>query len=157
MENRLNAPFVALLAAIVGLLVGGLFVAAVPPLRSVATYHVSTQATVVPTAIDGCHSILNPAANWSCETVVVAMCNLGDQVAGGGYGWYLGKDNSGYNYTLHTDIMSSVGIVYSKAVKNATGGEGWTAMAVSHGSWTDSVTGQLMPLLIVTAICPHTT
>lgn len=155
----MNKPFVALLAAIVGMAVGGYIVAAAPPIKELTTYTVTKEARVVPTFRDGCGlDYYGRLQNWSCETVIKAMCSPGDSVVGGGYEWYLGRDNGGTNWTVLRGYMETTHVVYSKPLKDASGGEGWAVMATLYfGSnpWTDVATGELMPLLTVTATCLH--
>jgi hypothetical protein len=95
--------------------------------------------------------------NASCETIIAALCNPGDSVVGGGYEWWLGRDNEGTNYSV-IRYMEPAHVVYSKPLRDGDDREGWTVMAtlyISGSPWTDVPTGELMPLLTVTAICLH--
>ncbi len=74
MEIRLNAPFVALLASVVGMIVAGVVVAVDPmggpPLRQVSTYHVVKEIRL--------------ELAYRMAKVVQAECDIGDLVTAGG-------------------------------------------------------------------------
>ncbi len=120
MEKKLNAPFVALLATVVGMVIAG-FVVAVdplpgPPLKEVSTYTVTS----------GWVSVLG---SGYINATARAACNPGDLVAGGGFQlrrFYLGISDDPTAYVLP--------IASRPYVDEASGGQGWEAIATATSS-----------------------
>ncbi len=134
--KRVNKPFVALLALVVGTGVGAYIVAAGPPLKEVSTYMVVREAPF-PTR----------QPSTFAEITVQAECNPGDLVTGGGY-----DTPNGLQWT------KSFGEIFVQSLESytntTTGAEGWSVYAYASPPPDTSPPPPDISLR-VTAICLH--
>ncbi len=150
MEKKLNAPFVALLAAVVGLVVGGYVVAMDPipgpPLKEVSTYSVVRESQF-PSAIE----VNSPGGTYpAAYTTASAECNVSDHVVGGGFEFV---DAVLHSYGARPqDLLGFPSALSSQPFTNATtGAEGWRVLgALAY----NGITYQRFTLR-VTAVCIH--
>ncbi len=112
MEKKLNTPFVALLAGIVGMVIAG-FVVAVdplpgPPLKEVSTYTVIAQGQFVNPF---------PGLVYPSPASASAQCSAGDKVTGGGF-----EVLNWEGFVVHNRLH----IINSHSYANlSNGAEGW--------------------------------
>lgn len=135
--ERLNKPFVALLVAIVGLVVGGYVVATDPipgpPLKVVSTYTVHGNAST----IGGVY-------------VITLECNAGDLVVSGGYrATYRGQ----LFYVVERDAF--YGVIASEPYVLANGTQGWRITVVDDFPHQDLPDPTINPVVEASAVCLH--
>lgn len=145
--ERMNKPFVALLVAIVGLVVGG-FVAATagPPLKEVTTYQVEGSAPILPLG-----EVNHTTGQWYTPTTVSVACKAGDLVVSGGY-----------DTTFHGSQFydtKGIHIVASYPFAEVGGTQGWNVTAGNDlgypGDSAFPIDPNLVPHLVVRATCLH--
>lgn len=143
--EKVNKPFVALLALVLGSIVTA-FVAAIPgpPVKEVSTYTVVREAPF-------------PNLTYCCgfvQVTVQAECNLNDSATGGGY-----EIDNGYEWTSSNaypgDGFGEIFVQNSGPYVSATtGAQGWSVQA-----FASPMGGRQPPSpsisLRVTAICLH--
>ncbi len=132
--GKVNWPFVAIAAAVVGLALGTYIGTAAPPLRNVSTYMVFGSA---------------PTPNGI--TAVSVQCNPGDSVMSVGYR----TTYKGEVFFYGNPEFGVYGVIASEPYTSENGDQGWRVTLADGFPHQDLPDPSVNPVLEVTAICLH--